>query len=529
MRHFVSLFAMLSSALLALASDPLQVTTSQYNNARTGANVNEVMLTPQTVNAHQFGKLFSLKVDGDIFAQPLYLSSLQIPGKGTHDVVFVATENDSVYAFDANQRGAPLWHTSFLNADAGITPVPPQELRCPFINPVVGITATPVIDPQTRTMYVLARTKTGKTKSDFHYQQSLHALDITTGAERTGSPVEIKASVKNRSGAEVAFDPLIENARSALLLTNGSVYLSWGSSCDVGDYHGWLMAYDAHDLHQQGVFNTSPDSKESGFWAGDTGPAADESGNVFIATGNGKFDANDGNDYGDTLLKLNTANGKIMVRDYFTPSDQNELNAKDSDLGSGGPVLLPNQAGAHAHVALIAGKGGTLYLINRDQMGKYQPADASLQALKLGGGVYGAPAYWNQHVYVFANNDVLKDFALHDGKLELAHSWHSAPFDPGATTVVSANGNKDGIVWTVSTRPWLIFPESLAILHAYDAADVTHELYNSDENSDRDRAGISLRFTIPTIANGRVYLGARSELDVYGLLPTQASASAPPD
>jgi hypothetical protein len=518
MRQFIGLFAILGSVCLAPAADQMQVTTSQYGNARTGANLREVTLNPRNVNARQFGRLFSVKVDGDIYAQPLYLPGLQIPGKGKHDVIFVATESDSVYALDANERGAPLWQTSFLSAGDGIAAVPSQELRCPFINPVVGITSTPVIDAQTGTLYVLARTKKGKTKSDVHYFQSLHALDVATGMERPGSPVEIQASVKNRAGSNVVFDPLIENARSALLLANGMVYLSWGSSCDVGDYHGWVMAYDAHNLQQQAVFNASPDSKESGFWAGDTGPAADENGNVFIATGNGKFDATDGNDYGDTLLKLGAENGKLLVRDYFTPPDQNELNAKDNDLGSGGPVLLPKQDGTLTHAALIGGKGATLYVVDRDHMGKYQSGSAAVQTTKLGGGLVGAPAYWNQHVYVFASNDVLKDFTVHEGRLELAHGWHSGPIDPGATPSISANGDKDGIVWTIATRSWLPFPETLTVLHAYDAADVARELYSSDENSDRDRAGISLRFSIPTVVNGHVYVGARSELDVYGLL-----------
>ena len=519
MRQSLNFLIIFGSVCVALPSEQIQVTTSQYNNARTGANLEERTLSPRNVNTRQFGRLFSLKVDGDIYAQPLYWAALPIPGKGRHDVIFIATENDSVYAFDANERAAPLWHTNFLNSAEGVSAVPAQELRCPFINPFVGITSTPVIDPQSGTMYVLARTKREKTKGDIHYSQSLHALDMSTGAERPGSPVEIKASVKNKSGADVVFDALVENPRAALLLANGRVYLSWASACDVGNYHGWLMAYDAHALTQQGVFNASPDSKESGIWAGDTGPAADEDGNVFAATGNGKFDLPDGSDYGDSLLKFAFENGKLLIRDFYTPSDQNDLNAHDNDLGSGGPLLLPDQGGAHSHLILIAGKGATLYTIDRDRMGKYEPSsDAAVQTTKLGGGLLGAPAYWNGHVYIFPSDDALKDFALHDGKLELTHSRPSSRDDPGGTPTISANGDRDGIVWTVTTRQWLPFPEALAVLHAYDAVNVTRELYSSDENFDRDRAGISVRFTIPTVANGRVYVGARNELDVYGLL-----------
>ncbi|MBV9765338.1 MAG: pyrrolo-quinoline quinone [Acidobacteriaceae bacterium] len=501
-----------------------QVITSQYDNSRSGADLHETTLTPQNVNTDQFGRLFSLRVDGDVYAQPLYLAGLEIPGKGKHDVVFVATEHDSVYAFDAEgQPRTPLWHVNFTNAEHGETTVDGRDVQCPFINPEIGITSTPVIDPTTGTLYVLARTKTGNKTSGFHYFQRLHALDVTNGAERTGSPVEIHASIKApASGSDLDFDPLIENPRSALLLAGGNVFLMWGSSCDVGKYHGWVMAYDARSLEQKAVLNTSPNDKESGIWASDTGPAADQSGNVFVATGNGKFDAPKGLDYGDTLLKLRLENGALIVGDYFTPSNEAELNKADNDLGSGGPLLLPDQPGTRPHLVLIGGKGGTLYAIDRDRMGKFQQSnDSPVDAVRLGGSLLAAPAYWNGDVYVFANNDVLKDFTWSDGHLHLNAQTPGGPFDPGATPTISANGDKDGIVWTISGRNWEIIPEKLAILHAFDANDVSKQLYNSDQMPDRDRAGISVRFAIPTVANGRVYVGTRSEVDVYGLLARQ--------
>jgi outer membrane protein assembly factor BamB len=498
-----------------------QLTTSQYDNSRTGADLHETALTLHNVNSDQFGRLFSLRLDGDVYAQPLYLSGLQIQGKGKHNVIFVATEHDSVYAFDAEgQSRTPLWHVNFTNTDQGITTVDGHDVRCPFINPEIGITSTPVIDLRTGTLYVLARTKTGNKASGFKYVQRLYALDITSGAERAGSPVDIHASAKGpEPGKTVDFDPLLENPRSALLLAAGNVYLTWGSSCDVGNYHGWVMAYNAGSLEQVAAFNTSPNDKESGIWASDTGPAADQSGNIFVATGNGKFDAPQGPDYGDTLLKLRLEQRLLAVADYFTPSDQAELNKADNDLGSGGPLLLPHQPGPHPHLVLIGGKGSTLYAIDRDHMGGWQQnGDAPIQAVRLGGSLLAAPAYWNQHVYVFANNDVLKEFTLRNGHLELTTKARGGPFDPGATPTISANGDKDGIVWTVSGRSWEVIPEKIAILHAFDASDVTKELYNSDQVPDRDRAGISVRFAIPTVANGRVYVGTRSELDVYGLL-----------
>jgi hypothetical protein len=478
----------------------------------------------RNVNANQFGRLFSLRVDGDVYAQPLYLSGLQIQGKGKHNVVFVATEHDSVYAFDAEgQPRAPLWHVNFTNADQGMTTVNARDVRCPFINPEIGITSTPVIDSETGTLYVLARTKTGNKASGFNYVQRLHAIDVASGAERTGSPIDIHASVKGSGPSKnVDFDPLLENPRSALLLAAGNVYLTWGSSCDVGNYHGWVMAYDARLLEQKAAFNTSPNDKESGIWASDTGPAADQSGNIFVATGNGKFDAPQGPDYGDTLLKLSLEHRVLAIRDYFTPSDQAELNKADNDLGSGGPLLLPDQPGPHPHLVLIGGKGGALYVIDRDHMGgPQQNGDSPIEAVRLGGSLLAAPAYWNRRVYVFANNDVLKEFTVHGGHLELTAKTSGGPFDPGTTPTISANGDTDGIVWTVSGRTWEIIPEKIAILHAFDASDVSKELYNSDEVPDRDRAGISVRFSIPTVANGRVYVGTRSEVDVYGLLASK--------
>lgn len=498
-----------------------QVTTSQYDNARTGTNIHETILTPGNVNANQFGRLFSLRVDGDVYAQPLYLSGLQIGSKERHDVIFVATEHDGVYAFDAGgQPRTPLWYVNFTNAKQGITTVDGRDVRCPFINPEIGITSTPVIDSVSGTLYVLARTKTGSKASGFHYVQSLHALDIGSGRERPGSPVDIQASVKGPDPAKnIDFDPLLENPRSALVLAAGTIYLSWGSSCDVGNYHGWVMAYDARTLKQIAVFNTSPNDKESGIWASDTGPAADENGNIFVATGNGKFDAPRGSDYGDTLLKLHLQQRVLEVGDYFTPSDQADLNKADNDLGSGGPLLLPDQPGPHPHLVLIGGKGGTLYVIDRDQMGRLQQnGNSVVEAIHLGGSLLAAPAYWNQHVYVFANNDALKEFTLQKGHLALTASARGGPFDPGATPAVSANGDTDGIVWTVSGRNWEVIPEKIASLHAFDAGDIRKQLYSSDDMPDRDRAGISVRFSIPTVAKGRVYIGTRSEVDVYGLL-----------
>jgi hypothetical protein len=517
--------------LILAAALPLQpqITTSQYDNARTGANLAETTLTPKNVNAAGFGKLFTLPVDGDIYAQPLYLPGVEIPGKGKHNVVFIATEHDSVVAFDADgQPSTPLWQVSFVGRE-GVTTVPAMAVQCPFIRPEIGITPTPVIDRATGTLYVLARTKESPgVLQGTRFVQRLHALAITTGAEKFGGPVEIKASVKGRgaggSGGQIDFDPLRELPRASLLLANGQVYLTWASSCDVAPYHGWLIAYDARTLAQTAVFNTSPDDAESGIWQGDTGPAADKDGNVFLATGNGKFDVPDspGRDYGDSVLKFTLGKNGLQVLDFFTPFNQKELNANDLDIGSGGPLLLPDQPGSHPHLLAVGGKGGYLYIIDRDHMGKYHAGDDShaVQVLPIASGIYSAPAYWNQHVYIFAADDVLKDFAVQHGQLSAQPVAQGTTrfIDPGATPTISANGSRNGIVWVLRSKGWRS-RDTTAELYAYDAANVSKELYNSEQNSPRDSAGLCLRFNIPTVANGKVYVAAKREVDVYGLLP----------
>ena len=472
--------------------------TTQNDNARTSANLKETTLTPGNVNARQFGKLWTFSVDGDVYAQPLYLPDVDIPGKGRHNVLFVATEHDSVYAFDADGRTKePLWRRSFLDSNAGVGTVPAQDVSCPFIRPEIGITPTPVIDLSSGTLYVLARTKqnAGFFK-DAHYVQRLHALAVTTGAEKFAGPMTIDTA---------GFDSLRELPRAGLLLANGQVYLTWGSSCDVAPYHGWVMAYDARTLSQTAVFNTSPAASESGIWQSDNAPAADEQGNIYLATGNGRFDP--GRDFGDTVLKLGLDNHALVVRDSFTPPNQQELNARDLDIGSGGPLLAPNG------LLLVGGKNGDLYVLDREHMGTPR------QVFEFRGGIYSAPAYWNGHIFMLAGGDYLSDFALKGRELSAkpVASGRQRFGNPGATPAISANGTKNGIVWLIETKAWNA-ADKPAVLHAYDAANVDHELYNTEQNPTRDRVGRTLRFTIPTVMNGLVYVEAKGEVDVYGLL-----------
>ena len=511
---------------LALAAIPAlaQVTTSQYDNARTGATLSEKTLTPLTVNTQQFGKLGAFKVDGAVYAEPLFLPSVEVPGKGKHDILFVATEHDSVYAFDAYRPGDPaLWHVSFLDKARGMVPVSEDEVACPFIRPDVGVTSTPVIDLKTGTLFVLARTMIAHKVGNDEYFQHLHALAITTGAEKFGGPKLISASVPGKgagtSKGQVAFDPLRENPRAALLLANGAVYLTWASSCDVDPYHGWVMSYDAQTLEQRAVLNVNPDGSEAGIWLADTGPAADAEGNVFVPTGNGTFDAGSGGrDYGDSVLKLDGSS--LAIRDYFTPHDQARISEADADVGSSGPTLLPDQPGPHRHLLLQPTKDSTIYVIDRDNMGKFQhDRDDLVQIVKLPGAALGAMAYWNGHAFFATSDDYLRSYVVKNGQLTPSAASTIKFVTSGATPSISANGNKNAIAWAISTKTWNGPDTKPAVLYAFDATKLGQPIYTSEQNSARDRAGMATRFVIPLVVNGHVYFGTRGEVEVYGLLP----------
>lgn len=501
-----------------------QVTTAQYGNARTGAVTTETVLTPTNVANATFGKIGTFSVDGDVYAQPLFVPHLDVPSRGRHDLLFVATEHGSVYAFDAMSRGAAaLWKTTFVDPAKSITPLSFPDVRCPFIDPDIGITPTPVIDISSSSIYVLMRTKESTRNGGPRYVQRLHILDIRSGAEKLPA-VEIRASVRgngdgSRNGV-VEFDPLHENPRAALLLDHGVVYLSWASSCDVGPYHGWVIAYDAKTLRQVGVFNATPRGSEAGIWQGDAGLAADSAGNVYAVTGNGTYDEGSPPNYGNTVLKLGLSASGFVVRDYFTPSNQEALSKADLDLGSGGPLLLPDESGASKHMVFVTGKAGVSYLIDRDRMGHYRPGNDThaIQTLHTSESGFGSSAYWNHTLFVWGSNDVLKAYRLTAGRITSPPMLGpTRSVDPGATPVVSSNGDRNGIVWAIQTRTWR-GANKPAVLHAYAAADIRRELYNSEINPSRDRAGTALRFTMPTVANGRVFVGAKGEVDVYGLL-----------
>jgi hypothetical protein len=536
-KHFagpgLALSALLSIALPASRA-PAQVLTSQMTAARTGADTTETLLTPRNVNAREFGRLFRIPADGDVYAQPLVLPRVRLADAHVHDIVYVATEHCSVDAWDASVPSArPLWHTSFLDPGTGVTTIPSRELQCPFIKPEVGITCTPAIDPLTGTIYVLARTREGDRAGGVRYAQRLHALDVRTGSERAGSPVEIRAAVHGSGdGAEagtLAFDPLRENPRASLLLVRGLVVLCWASSCDVGPYHGWIMAFDARTLARRGVVVTSPDAAQSGIWQSDTGPAADGTGRIFVITGNGRFDADHGGrDLGNSVLALTATAESLRVADSFTPFDQAALDAEDGDLGSGGPMLAGGDATGPARL-VFASKAGKLYVLDPQHLGGYHEGhDAgAVQSFESSDGEYGAPVYWNGHVFIQGSDAPLRDHALRAGRLSeqpVAQSAATMP-NPGATPTISANGTRDGIVWLIQSKPFGT-EDRPAILRAFDAANLGRELWTSEQNAARDRAGIALRFTIPSVWEGKVYVGTRGGVDVYGLLSSGGAGHA---
>jgi hypothetical protein len=506
------------------------VTTYRNNLARSGDNLLETSLTPFNVAPDEFGKLFSLPVDGQVYAQPLYLPSVSIPGKGVHNVVFIATAHDTVYAFDADSAdgpsASPLWQVSLADAAAGERPATVIDvLGCGSMIPEIGVTGTPVIDPATGTFYVVALT----IRQD-SFVHRLHALDIVTGAERPGSPVVIDASVPGTgdsfsASGVVPFHPYLQKNRAALLLLNGVVYSAWTSYCDAGPHHGWLIGHDARTLRQTVVFNSSPNAWAGSFWMGGAAPAADYAGNIYLVSGNGPFDANtQGSDFGDSVLKLSSAAG-LTVADYFTPYNQRDLDRADLDLGSSATVLLPDRAGssAHPHLLIGAGKEGRIYLLDRDNLGQFNAAGDAQIVQSLAGAIgplYGGPAYFNNTVYFAAWNDTLKAFSIAGGQLATSPAARSlqAFGYPGAVPTISANGSANGIVW-------LLEGGSNGTLHAYDAANIANELYNSQMKASRDALGSFVRFTVPTIANGKVYVGTANALAVFGLLdlPPQPS------
>lgn len=576
-----SLFGQDATAQGPFSADGVIVSTYHNDNARTGRNLKETILTPASVGSGKFGKIRSLMVDGDVYAQPLYLSNLIVAGK-SRNVVFVATQHDSVYAFDGDD-GTQLWKVSFLTGP-GVSTLKLADIRNADISPEVGITGTPVIrvdkmDASKNTLYVVAKTKTVAAGTTT-YEQRLHALDVTTGDERPNSPVLIAgqvngsgtgwdtppmppSNVDNDGAGHVVFNPLRQNQRAGLVLSKGVIYITWASHGDIPPYHGWVMGYDADTLKQMAVFNASPNGGRVGIWQSAAAPAADADGNLYFTTGNGTFEPTldaagfpNQADFGDSVLKLapdastpaapNPNGWGLKVIDYFTPFDQFKLGGpdQDTDLGSGGVVLLDDQPSGPPHLLAVAGKEGVIYLINRDAMGKFDPAKDNVVArlpaipggVSLIGDAFSTPTCFGSSLFFVgaplrdttgapiggaAGPNPLREFTLAGGKLTPAKSTAVMFGWKTCTPTVSASGTTNGIVWLVQAEGYR--PIVPSILHAFDATDLGKELYNSDQavtpaGTKRDQPGIGMKFCVPTVANGKVYLGSVGEVAVFGPL-----------
>jgi hypothetical protein len=524
--RFASLLLFSSSLLAAQVA----VTTYQYDTYRSGANTQETVLTPSNVNVNRFGRKAVFTVQGQVYAQPLFVPNLTING-ASHNVVLIATEHDQVYAFDVD-TGALLWQRNFLISHSvllQISSVSSTDVNCNDMTPEIGITGTPVIDLPNLLMFLVTKTKeTNLTTHTTTFYQTLHELDLHTGSDRA-LPRRITATALGIGSGSLAgvhtFDPLVEGQRSALLLhPDGQVMIGWASHCDLGAYHGWLMSFGRGTLATTGVWVDTPNGVEGGFWAGGSGPAADSSGFIYAPTGNGTFDASSGGiDYGDSVLRMTWTSGPgFAVSDYFTPWDQQTLDNNDSDVASGGVVLLPDQPGTtHPHLLMQVGKEGTIDLIDRDNMGHFHAGNDSqiVQTLPFAiGGIWGGNAFWNNFAYFGGQDDHLKAYTFDPSGQKLSTSPTSTSSIsygyPGPTPSVSANGTTNGIVWAIQADGG----HSYATLHAYDATNLNTELYNSEQNSGRDRAGSRVKFSVPTIVGGHVFVGGAGQVAMYGLL-----------
>jgi hypothetical protein len=519
------------SAVLALAITVAagnDVVTYHYDNARTGLNPNETILTPANVNSATFGKLNMLSTDGLVDGEPLYLSSVTIDG-AVHNVLYVVTEHDSIYAFDADS-GLQLWKVSALGSGETTS----DNHNCGQIVPEIGITATPVLDRHAGangTIFVVAMSK----DSSGAYHQRLHALDITTGAEISGSPTEITATYPGTgdgtNNGTLIFAPGQYAERASLLLLNQTIYLGWTSHCDQRPYTGWVMAYSETTLQQTQVLDLTPNGSDGAIWMSGAGMAADTSGNVYLLDANGTLDTTfesngfpSQGDFGNAIVKLSTSNNMLAVADYFEPYNTIAESAADVDLGSGGVLLLPDIADVNGnihHLLVGAGKDTNIYIGDRDNLGKFNANDNSslYQELPdaLPSGAWSMPAYFNNTIYYGGVNDVLKAFPISNAKLATTPSSTSVVgFGyPGPTPGISANGTKNGIVWALESSTGVT-----AVLHAFDATNLATEFYNSNQAANsRDNFGTGNKFITPMIINGKVYVGTPSGVAVFGLLP----------
>jgi hypothetical protein len=516
--------------------------TWRNDTQRSGQNPDELALSATTLNSTNFGKLFACPVDGEIYGEPLYVASLAISG-GVHNVVFVATENDSLYAFDADASPCVTYWSDVNGAATSLLPtgevvVPAADANSADITPVIGITGTPVIDPTANTIYLVARSKLVSGLNPIYYQR-LHAIDVATGVEQPSSPVVITpVSVGNgdgSSGGMVGFDALTENQGAGLLLLGHTVYIAFGSLSTIAPYHGWVVGYDKTTLAQVAAYLDTPNGSAGGIWLGAAGLSVDpDSGYIYAASGVGTFDANSGarpnNDYGQSILKLDPS--QLGVVDYFTPCNATTLLSLGRNLTSIGILPLPDAAGSTAHPRVLLGgdETGKLFVLDRTALGHFNggtcPDSAPVEEVALPGTLSGTPAVWTDstgaiRVYAGANGTALGAYPIANAVLAPAPASQSpsAYFVQAPSPAISSNGEKTGIVWALDSAGYAANPPAPAVLHAYDATNLASELYNSNQAGARDLPGLALNFTVPTVGNGKVYVGTQTELDVYGFLP----------
>ena len=510
------------------AASSIDVITYHYDNLRTGQNTSETILTLANVISTRFGKLGEFTVVGKVDAQPLYLSNVFIPGVGTRNALYVATEHGCVYAFDADSISGSTSKALWITSTSMSGEIPSDDRGCGQVTPEIGVTSTPVIDRRRGAIYVVAVSKT----AGGNYIHRLHALDLTTGAELFGGPKTISASYPGSgagsSGGNVVFNPSEYNERPGLLELNGTIYTTWGSHCDQGVYTSWVMAFSADTLKQTGVLNLTPNGNDGGIWMSGASPAADAAGNIYFIVGNGTFDTvlnssgfPSAGDCGNCFAKISSS-VPLALLDYFTPSNTVALSNADADFGSGGPLLLPDLVdgtSATRHLAVASGKNNAnIYVLDRDNMGKFNSgADNIYQEIAgalASNGEFGKPSYFNNTVYYGAWNDNLKAFPITNARLATAPSSQSSrqfPY-PGTMPAISANGTANGIVWAVENGV-------TAVLHAYDATNLGRELYNSGQAANGHDKFAGNKFITPMIANGRVYVGTPTSVAVFGPLP----------
>jgi hypothetical protein len=490
------------SATASVAVTDLAGVFTYHNDlSRAGVNGQEYALNTSTVKASSFGKRFACAIDASAYAQPLWVANANVGG-GTHNVVIAATQHDTVYAFDADASPCQTYWSQSLLA-GGETWVNSGDVNTSDISPDIGIVGTPVIDPNTNTIYVVSKSKNG---SNFH--QRLHALNLSDGSERFGGPQEIAFT---SGGAN--FNALTQNQRAGLALVGGVVYVAYASHGDNPVYYGWIVGYNASNLSQVSIFNDDPGSGFGGIWMSGGAPAADSGNNLYVITGNGNFDGN--TQFGDSFLRLSTGGG-MNVTGFFSPNNQASLSSGDLDLGAGGAAILVDQPTAPNHLVIGGGKEGAMFLLNRDNLGGNTSNDAgAVQIFSVGNRIFATPAFWQNTLYIGPISDHVKSYTLNTG----AGQFNTSPASqspgtfgfPGATPSISAQGGSNGIVWAIENA-------GTAVLHAYDATNLGSELWNSGNNG-ADQAGQAVKFTVPTVANGKVYVGTASEISVYGLSP----------